>query len=261
MPSDILVEKVDRVLVVALDREKQMNALSRKLIAELGEAIAVASTDRGISIVIISGSGSTFSAGADLKEALEFSKDQRLFRDAIIEWRDVFTSIEECPKPVIAGVNGIAIAGGLELALSCDLIVASSKAKLGDAHIKYGLVPGGGGSQRLPDAIGSRRARWLMYSGELLTADQAKDWGLVQEVFNSETFREDCLAFAEGLSKLSSPALAFMKRHTTSRCVSRDGLDLEIEAAVHVIFGADAQEGLRAFVDHRNPLFPSASDH
>jgi enoyl-CoA hydratase/carnithine racemase len=251
------LDRVERVLVITLDRADQMNALSSGLIAELQEAIIDAATDDTVHAVVLTGSGPAFSAGADLKEALVAVRDPATFRATIISWRDAFRAIELCPKPVIAGLNGTTIAGGLELALACDVIVAARGAHIGDGHIKYGLVPGGGGSQRLPDAIGTRAARWLMYTGTLLDAEAARALGLVQHVIDDDTFRDDLIALALQLSRSSLPALAFMKRQTTSPAVTIDGLDLEIEAAVHVVTGADAKEGLAAFTERRAPRFPA----
>lgn len=257
MPSSLVVDRLERVLVVTLDRPDQMNALSLGLIEELREVIEEASRDDAVHAVVLTGSGPAFSAGADLKEALVSVREPAAFRATIVAWRDAFRAIELCPKPVIAGLNGTTIAGGLELALACDLMVASDAARIGDGHIKYGLVPGGGGSRRLPDAIGTRAARWLMYTGRLLDAQEALALGLVQHVLPAEGFREELLALAAGMARSSLPALAFMKRQTTSPIVTIDGLDLEIEAAVHVVTGPDAKEGLAAFTERRAPTFPA----
>ena len=257
MTGFLKLERIERVLVVTLDRPDQMNALSSGLIAELHDVIHDAAVDDSVHAVVLTGAGAAFSAGADLKEALVSVRDPAAFRSTIVAWRDAFRAIEQCPKPVVAGLNGVTIAGGLELALACDVMVAARGALIGDGHIKYGLVPGGGGSQRLPDAIGTRAARWLMYTGTLLDAESALELGLVQHVFDDEHFREQLIELALRLSRSSLPALAFMKRQTTSAAVTLDGLDLEIEAAVHVVTGADAKEGLAAFTERREPRFPA----
>ena len=257
MTTNLGLERIDRVLVVTLNRPDQMNALSSALMIELGQTIGDAVSDESIHVVIITGAGAAFSAGADLKEALASSSDPEKFGATLVAWRDVFLSIEQCPKPVIAGVNGVTIAGGLELALSCDLIIASSAARIGDGHINYGLVPGGGGSQRLPDAIGTRKARWMMYTGTMLNAERALEIGLVQQVIDESQFHEVLLETARLMSLRSLPALAFMKHQTTAKAVTREGLDLEIKAAVDVVMGPDAREGLTAFTERRAPCFPA----
>lgn len=244
----------DGVLTLTLNRPEQMNSLSQDLIVALHEQIAAVADDRSVRVVVITGAGKAFCAGADLIEAGANATDPVAFRTQLTAWRAAFAAIGLCPKPVIAAVNGIALAGGIELALSCDLIVASERARLGDGHVKYGLVPGGGGSQRLTDAVGSRWARWLMYSGELLPAARAEDIGLVQQIFPAETFAADVAAFAATLARRSARAVAFMKRMSRPS-VSDDGLDLEIEAAISVVGGVEAREGLAAFAAKREPDF------
>jgi enoyl-CoA hydratase/carnithine racemase len=138
-------------------------------------------------------------------------------------------------------------------------MVASSTAKIGDVHANYGLVPGGGGSQRLTDAVGSRAARWLMYTGEVLPAAKALDLGLVQAVLDADSFEEDAWAMGEKMASRSQPGLAFMKRLSRPK-VTATGLELEIEGAAHLITGPDAREGLKAFAEKRAPRFSAALD-
>jgi enoyl-CoA hydratase/carnithine racemase len=255
--SEVLrCESNDGVLLLTLNRPNDMNALSSALVGALKTAVDQAAIDPDVKVLIITGGGRAFCAGADLIEAGEVATTADGFRAMVLPWRDAFSAIERCPKPVIAAVNGIALAGGLELALACDLIVASDAARLGDGHIRYGLVPGGGASQRLPHAIGSRQARWLMYSGELLDVRRAEAIGLVQKVFPAESFTADVRDMAVQLARRSGAALAFMKR-MSAPSLSDDGLDLEIETAARVVTGADAREGLAAFAEKREPVFGS----
>jgi enoyl-CoA hydratase/carnithine racemase len=156
---------------------------------------------------------------------------------------------------VIAAVNGLGLAGGLELALACDFIVARRGARIGDAHANYGLAPGGGGTQRLPDAIGARAARWLMFTGETLSAEKAEAIGLVQQVFDDATFMDDVWAMGATMATRSAPGLAFMKRLSSPQGVTGRGLDLEIDGAAHLIVAPDAREGLAAFGEKRRPRF------
>ncbi len=252
-------ERRGRAVLLTLDRPADMNALNTGLITELGEQVEAAAQDRGIGAIAITGEGRAFCAGADLKEALEKTRDAEVFRAWLGGWRRVFRAIETVDKPVIAAVQGMALAGGLELVLACDVVVASTEARFGDAHINYGLVPGGGGSKRLPDAIGRRAARWLMYTGKMIDARRAYELGLVQEVLPAEGFASAVLDLAAEIGQRSPVALAFMKRHTASPLVSDDALDYEIEGAVGVVTGTDAREGLSAFVEKRAPAFPSLS--
>ena len=181
------------------------------------------------------------------------------FRRFLISLRDVLLDMERCPKPVIVAVNGITLAGGLELALAADFIVMSSGARIGDGHARYGLVPGGGGTQRLPDAVGSRLARWLMYTAATLTAEEAQRGSASSS--RSSTRRRSRRTSPRSprrLAALSQPGLAFMKRMSVSRSVTVDGLDLEVEAAVGVIGGPDAREGVSAFLEKRDPVFTAS---
>jgi enoyl-CoA hydratase/carnithine racemase len=258
MTEVLRCELTDGVLALTLNRPNDMNALSSALVAALRTAIDEAALNPHVKVVIVTGEGRAFCSGADLIEAAEVAKSVEAFRAMVLPWRDTFTAIEQCSKPVIAAVNGIALAGGLELALACDLIVASEAARLGDGHIRYGLVPGGGASQRLPHAVGSRQARWLMYSGDVLDARQAESIGLVQKVFPAASFTADVHEIALRMARRSGMALAFMKRMSAPH-LSDDGLDLEIESAARVVTGADAREGLAAFAAKREPIFGSST--
>ena len=251
-------ERRDGVVWLSIARPKQMNSLSSEVLTELARHIENVSFNVDDRVVVVTGSGSVFCAGADLVEAREKTSSSATFRSWLVLWRDTFRALERCPKPVIAALNGATLAGGLELALSCDVMIAADNAVIGDVHCRYGLVPGGGGSQRLPDAVGTRRARWLMYTGSTLTAAEALDWGLVQEVVDHKAFHESVHRTAATMARRSSASLAVMKRLSTASTITDEGLDAEIEAVAHLIAGADAQEGLAAFFDKRDPVFAGA---
>lgn len=257
--ADPVVERVrrGRVLELRLNRPDHLNALSGAVIDALGDAVGQAADDATIAAVMVTANGRAFSAGADLIEARQQLGKPATFRDVLDRWRRAFRNLEHCPKPVIAVVDGLAIAGGLELALSCDVIVASDRAKFGDGHITYGLVPGGGGTRRLPDALGTRAARWLMYTGATVDAHTALSLGLVQHVVPHGELEQWTVDFVETLSTRSASALAFMKAMTASGRITDERLEHEVAAAVHLVTGADAQEGLAAFEQKRTPTFPS----
>jgi enoyl-CoA hydratase/carnithine racemase len=247
-------ERIGSVEWWTLDRPEKMNALDSGLIAGLIDAAAAARADAGIRVVVLTGSGSAFSAGADLDEARSALADRAGFKRMLESWRVAFRELELLPLPVLAAIDGVALAGGLELALSCDVIIASSRSRMGDAHIRYGLVPGGGGTQRLADAVGTRAARWLMYSGALLDAEAAQRLGLVQQVLPAEGFRDELQRLAAGIAERSSTALGFMKR-MTRRGVSDLELQAELEGAVDIVSGPDARAGLDAFIAGATPVF------
>lgn len=257
MVDVVLREQRDGVLLLTLNRPDQLNALSGELVRALGAAIEDARAE-DVRVVVITGQGRAFCAGADLLEAQSIVAVAADFRSWLLLWRRVFDSLEDLDKPIIAALNGLTFAGGLELALACDVMVATRSAKIGDVHANYGLIPGGGGSQRLPDAVGSRWARWLMYSGEVLPAEQAFSIGLVQKVFDDATFTDDIWAMAAKMAARSAPGLALMKRLSRSRWVDDRGLALEIEAAAHLIVADDSREGFAAFRDKRAPKFKGA---
>lgn len=259
MNDVVLSELRGGVLTITMNRPQQLNALSGDLVRGVAAAVRDARSD-DVRVVVITGSGRAFCAGADLIEAGSIVQVAADFRSWLLLWRSAFDSFEELDKPVVAAINGITCAGGLELALACDVMVATRSAKIGDVHANYGLVPGGGGSQRLPDAVGSRWARWLMYSGELMTAEQALSIGLVQKVFEDATFTDDVWAMANKMANRSAPALALMKRLSRSTRVDDKGLALEIEAAAHLIVAEDSREGLAAFKEKRAPRFRGAPD-
>jgi enoyl-CoA hydratase/carnithine racemase len=255
----VLVEQRGGVRLLTLNRPDQMNALSSALVLAIREAVTDAESDPAVRVVHLTGAGRAFCAGADLVEAATVTQSSADFRSYLLAWRRTFDGLGECQKPVVALLNGLTLAGGLELALACDYMVASSAAKVGDVHANFGLVPGGGGTQRLTDAVGSRFARWLMFSGEILTAQQALAVGLVQQVVDAESFAEDCWTIGETMAARSQPGLAFMKRMSRPG-ISRDGIDLEIEGAGHLVTGPDAREGLAAFQGKRSPKFEAGLD-
>lgn len=260
MTEEVVIQRRHgRIVELTLNRPEHRNALSAAVIDVLGRAVRAAAGDNRVTAILITGNGRAFSAGADLVEAQRQLVTPLVFRDVLESWRRTFRDIERCPKPVIAIVDGLAIAGGLELALACDVIVATDRATFGDAHIKFGLVPGGGGTRRLPDAIGVRMARWMMYTGGTVDAHTAMTIGLVQHVLPHAELDQWITDFAEKLSACSAPALAFMKTMTVSASVTDERLEHEVASAVHLVTGPDAQEGLAAFQQKRAPAFPSVA--
>jgi enoyl-CoA hydratase len=172
-------------------------------------------------------------------------------------WHRVFDRVEALPVPVVAGVHGLALAGGLELVLVADLVVADAEARLGDQHANFGLVAGGGGSQRLPRAVGTRRAKELMLLGGWLGAAEAQAWGLVNRVVPAGTVAAAVEALAVELAAKSASAARTVKA-LVNRAFDTDlasGLDMERHLAAAHMRGPDAAEGLRAFIEKRTPVF------
>ncbi len=207
--------------------------------------------------LVLTGSGRAFCAGADLKEALDVfgrrdpGATSRFFATA----QQLFQGVARCKKPVIAAVNGIAAAGGLELILGCDLVIAAESARIGDAHINFGLLPGGGSSIRLPRKIGPARAKYLLYTGDFLPAATLEEWGLVNEVVADGELES---AVSELVGKLRDKSPLVLRR---MKGLVEDGLDVPLEPALRLELAAweahglsdDLLEGLAAFGEKRKP--------
>lgn len=251
--SGVLVERHDAVTWLTLDNSERMNALTPAMIGELETAFGQLREDAATRVVVITGAGRAFCAGADL--AGEDSGDPptaMLARSTAL-----FEAIESFPKPVIAAVNGVACAGGLELVLCCDLVVAAQSAKIGDAHANVGLLPGAGGAFRLPRRVPRSLANWLLFTGELLPAERFVAAGLVNEVVPDADLRAAAGALATTLATRSPLALARVKQ------LVREGLEQSASVAMREalamnelhLASEDAREGLAAFDERRPPQF------
>jgi len=242
---------------VVLNRPAQLNAISPELLEDLDRACAVVERDPGVRVVTLTGAGRVFCAGADLKAVRALVGDPERWNGFLRLWHRVFNRIEALPVPVVAGVHGLALAGGLELTLVADLVVLDAAARLGDQHANFGLVAGGGGSQRLPRLVGARRAKELMLLGGWLDAEQALAWGLVNRVAPAGGVAAAVEELARALAQKSAAA-----SRTVKTLVARglglplaDGLELELRLAGEHMRSADAAEGLRAFAEKRAPVF------
>lgn len=244
--------------VIFLNRPEKYNPLDTATLDEIAAALRQIEEDPAQRAVILSGRGKAFSAGGDLSGYLELYRDSTGFQRFLDRFSQVCTAIERSEKIVIAAVNGFAVAGGLELMLACDLVFAAETARIGDGHVNYGQIPGAGGSQRLPRAIGALRAKSLMFSGDLLTAKEALAIGLVTKVVPDGELLTSAKTEANRLSARSPACLAGMKMLINQGLDMplADGLKMERQH-VHRYATAhpDAMEGLVAFRDKRTPRF------
>ena len=255
--STVTFRAEDGIARLVLNRPQQLNAISPALLDDLGRACDAIERDPGVKVVALTAAGRAFCAGADLKTVKELSPDPVRWRAFIGHWHRVFDRVEALPVPVIAGVHGLALAGGLELVLVADLVVADEEARLGDQHANFGLVAGGGGSQRLPRLIGARRAKELMLLGGWLTARQALDWGLVNRVAPAGKLSEAVDEWAHAIAAKSVSASRTVKA-LVARAGDLDlasGLAIERDLVGHHMRSADAAEGLAAFAEKRTPVF------
>lgn len=230
--SLVLIDRTDGVVTLTLNRPQAMNALSRGLRAALIDAFDGVSRDSDAEVVILTGAGRAFCAGIDLKElGGEHGLEPDLART--VSGNDLVEAIGRCPQPIIGAVNGVAITGGFELALACDLLIASSAARFADTHARVGILPGWGLSQKLSRWIGIGRAKELSLTGNYLPAEQAERWGLVNRVVAPEDLLATCTALAQDMRSCGADMLRQYKRVIDAGYATTlaDGLQLESAAS------------------------------
>jgi enoyl-CoA hydratase len=254
----LLIEnRTDEVLLVTINRPAAANAvntaLGRDLIAAFSEIIADPQMARA---VVLTGSGErAFCAGADLKERQGMTDAQ--WNDQHYVFERMIRAIVDCPVPVIAAVNGAAFGGGCEIALGCDFIYASRTARFALTEVTLGIMPGAGGTQNLPRAVGTRRAKELIYSGRPFTAEEAQAWGLVNRTCEPSALIGDALAAAQTIAANAPIAIRQVKRAIDlgAQMSIAEGMAFEVEAYNRMVGTADRREGVRAFNEKRKPRF------
>jgi len=250
----------DAIGIIELSRPEKFNCLSGAVARAIDKALDAHTANDAVRAILVRSQGKHFCTGADLDEVLALRQDEAKLRAFIDYGQSVFSRLEAAPLPVVVAVQGLCLAGGIELMMSCDVAFAAEGAQLGDQHAQYGLVPGWGGSQRLPRVLGLRRALDLLYSHRWITAAEALDWGLVNYVVPDDALNEAAMAYCRKLAGLSRDALATMKRlarEGIERSLA-DGISLELELAPKHLVGDDAGEGLAAFQERREPNFGAA---
>jgi enoyl-CoA hydratase len=243
-----------RTGLVTLNRPKQLNALNDALMDELGAALTAFDADPGIGCIVLTGSERAFAAGADIGAMATFSYMDAYKGNYITRnWE----TVRHVRKPVIAAVAGFALGGGCELAMMCDILIAADTAKFGQPEIKLGIIPGAGGTQRLPRAVGKAKAMDLVLTGRTMDAAEAERAGLVSRVVPAAELLATALAAAQQICELSAPSVMMAKE-----CVNRafegslaDGVSFE-RRVFHALFATeDQKEGMDAFVNKRKPQF------
>lgn len=254
----ILYEQRQQTVWVYLNRPQEMNSLTRTMVLELDDVINHADANDSIRVVVISGRGKAFCAGADLKSVLSEQQEEMYTGPDFIDLTTkTLNRLRNFPKPVIAAVNGLALAGGLELVMCCDLVIVAESAKMGDAHSNFGVFPGGGGAAVLPCRVGLSRAKYLLFSGDFVSAGEMKAFGLVNQVVADEDLETSTQALADKLAEKSPLVLKRMKE------VANQSLYQSQEAALrHEMLNLrahmrsyDMMEGLAAFKEKRKPRF------
>jgi len=251
----ILIEKRGAVVVLTINRPDKLNALNSKVHAEGVAAFDEIRKDETVRVVVITGAGEkSFIAGADISE---FEGKTPFTQRNLFQERTLFNSIDTFPKPVIAMINGFCLGGGCELALACDLRIASEKAKLGQPEINLGIIPGGGATQRLTRLIGEGKAMEMILTGEMIDAPTAFNLGLVNHVFAPEELESKTLEMANKIAEKSPIALQMAKEavRLASRSNLDEGLRREVDLFAICFSSEDKEEGVRAFLEKRKPVF------
>jgi enoyl-CoA hydratase len=254
MESLVIAETRGRVGWVTLNRPKALNALNDALIDELGAALQRFDRDDGIGAMVITGSEKAFAAGADIAAMKDWSFID-VFKDDFITRN--WDALQRLRKPLIAAVSGYALGGGCELAMMCDLIIAADNARFGQPEIKLGIIPGAGGTQRLPRAVGKAKAMDLVLTGRTMDASEAERCGLVARVVPAERLHEETLSVAATIAGFSTPAV-MMAKEAIKRAFEAplsEGMLFE-RRLFHAVFAtADQKEGMAAFLEKRPPRF------
>ena len=255
--TDVLfdVEAAPGVALVTFSGEKKLNAFGWSTWEQLGDVMSRLERDASIRVGILTGRGRAFVAGADIDLYVEAPPERfALFQQLV---RRVTDQIVECAKPVIAAVNGYALGGGFELVLACDRVVASTEAKFGLPEGKLGLVPGGGGTQRLPRAVGPAMAKDLLMTGRMIDAEEARRIGLVNRVVEKDSLLDAAYELAEEVQAVSPLAVRAAKRLVDGglEVSLNEGLDREHEELTGLFKTRDAKEGIAAFKEKRSPRF------
>ncbi len=250
--GNILLERRDPVALIRLNRPEVHNALNNALMSELSDALKALEADSEVRAIVVTGNDDAFAAGADISEAqaLDFS---RAYRNEFItaNWEQV----TRCRKPVIAAVAGVAVGGGCELAMMCDLLIAADTARFGQPEVKLGLLPGAGGSQRLTRAVGKAKAMDLCLTGRMMSADEAERCGLVSRVVPADGLLDAAMAVAREIAGYSLMATMVNKEAVNQafETTLRAGIDYERRLLWASFSTDDSSEGMNAFLEKRKP--------
>lgn len=251
----ITVEKRGKVGVLTINRPDKLNALGAKVHEEGVAALEAWRPDDEVRVVVITGTGEkSFIAGADISE---FEGQTPVTQRAVFQEKTLFNSVDQFPKPVIAMINGFCLGGGNELALACDLRICNEKARFSQPEINLGIMPGGGGTQRLTHLIGEGRAMEMILTGDMIDAETAHKFGLVNHVFPADQLEAETMKIADKIAEKAPIALQLCKEAVkfASRSNLDEGLRREVDLFAIVFSTEDKQEGVSAFLEKRKPEF------
>ena len=256
--NSIELAAADRVATITLNRPDALNALSPQMATELGHAAAAVAADESVKALVVRGAGRGFCAGADLLFFDRVFDDLALLPPYVSDLNDAFFALEALPVPTIALVHGYALAGGMELMMACDLAIVAEDARIGDQHANFGLIPGGGSSQRLPRRVGLPRAMELFTTGRWLSGAEAVDWGLALRAVPAASLDAELETLLSALRPKSRAGLARMKSlaRASQHLPLRDGIALESATFTHhFATSPHPRAGIQAFKEKRQPEF------
>lgn len=241
------------IALIQLNRPKVLNALSTDLMKELIEAMFLLEDDKDVRVIILTGSERAFAAGADIGQMAEATPIDQINDNRFRTWRQMSL----ITKPIIAAVNGFALGGGCELAMSCDFIIAGDTARFGQPEIKIGTIPGGGGTQRLTHAIGKSKAMLAILTGDMMDANEAERSGLVAKVVPAETLMQETFEIAKTISNRAPVAVKLAKEavNIAFEAGLRDGMEYERRNFYLTFSSKDQKEGMKAFMEKREPKY------
>lgn len=253
--KNLIFEKREGIGYVTINREKAMNSLNTDVLSELENVFQYIGTDDEVKIAVITGKGKAFVAGADIAQMSGLDRAEG--RAMTIQGQKVMDLIEDTDKPVIAAINGYALGGGNELAMACDIRIASESAKFGQPEVNLGIIPGYGGTQRLPRLVGKGMAKKLIYSGEIIDAAEAYRIGLVDDVTSPEKLMEETEKIAKEIMKKAPIAVRMAKKAIDSGVNTdlKTGIRMEAEFYTSAFSSEDRIEGMEAFIEKRSARF------
>jgi enoyl-CoA hydratase/carnithine racemase len=246
--------------VLTMHRPDELNPLDLDMIHQFEHRLQACHEDPNVRVILITGSGRAFSAGGNLKKYISMQKDPVVWSAFLEDSHRMFRALRVHTKPVVSLVNGIAVAGGLEIIICSDFAYAAESARIGDAHLRYGMMGGGGALTLIPRSIGANRARELIFSGRILSAQESLEWGIVNRVVPDENLMAAGLEFAREVAKMSPLAVANVKEVINQSIEEGLGVSAQMRfelerAARYCLTSNDAAEGLIAFSEKREPKF------
>ncbi len=255
METIVIERHQPRVLLIRFNCPEKLNVLSAKFFSELNTALTMAEEDKHIVVIVLMSSGRAFSAGADLTQMVAIKNTQDAIEQNLIT--EQWEAISRCQKPVIAAVNGLALGGGFELALMCDMIIAAESARFAQPEIKVGTMPGAGGTQRLTQIIGKAKTMEMCLTGRIIDAKEAEHLGIVTKIVEDDNLESSALALAATIASYSMPVIKRIKQAVlmADETSLSNGIAYERRLFYSTFNLDDRQEGMHAFINKRSPNF------